>query len=385
MTSIPPEKTHFKTISISGQTDVVANFESDTLTLKEGSNITLTTEDKTITIAASGGGGWGSTNAFSTIAVAGSSNIEADSSTDTLTFVAGEGISIANNAGTDTITITSNVEDTNTTYTAGDGLDITGTAFSTDLKASGGLVIESTELAVDLGASSITGTLAISDGGTGATEAGDAREALDVDNAGTDNSTDVTLANTNYLSLSGQVLTGGTVPLTSGGTGATEAGDAREALDVDKAGTDNSDVTKETNFGTAATDTIQLGINNQTLNLVASAFKIDSTSALKLNSSGSDISIGGDADDHNINIGTDGARIITIGNTVKDTRVHIQTTSKHGIHLDGGNTYDAYNKIIMHNLPTKADLDGSEPNGMLYQDGGNVMVIIDEEGGGDDY
>jgi hypothetical protein len=55
-----------------------------------------------------------------------------------------------------------------TTYTAGDGLDLTGTVFSTDLKSNGGLVIESTELAVDLGASSITGTLAVGDGGTGA-------------------------------------------------------------------------------------------------------------------------------------------------------------------------------------------------------------------------
>jgi hypothetical protein len=54
-------------------------------------------------------------------------------------------------------------------FTAGDGLDITGTAFSLDLKANGGLVIESTEVAVDLGASSITGTLAVADGGTGAT------------------------------------------------------------------------------------------------------------------------------------------------------------------------------------------------------------------------
>ena len=56
-----------------------------------------------------------------------------------------------------------------TPYTAGDGLDLTGSEFSTDLKANGGLVIESTELAVDLGASSITGTLAVADGGTGAT------------------------------------------------------------------------------------------------------------------------------------------------------------------------------------------------------------------------
>ena len=54
--------------------------------------------------------------------------------------------------------------DTNTTYTAGDGLDLSvGNEFSTDLKANGGIVIESTELAVDLGASSITGTLANAD------------------------------------------------------------------------------------------------------------------------------------------------------------------------------------------------------------------------------
>ncbi len=53
--------------------------------------------------------------------------------------------------------------------TAGDGLQKSGTEISADLKANGGVVIESSELAVDLSASNITGTLAISDGGTGAT------------------------------------------------------------------------------------------------------------------------------------------------------------------------------------------------------------------------
>ena len=53
--------------------------------------------------------------------------------------------------------------------TAGDGIDVSGSEVSVDLKANGGLVIESTELAVDLAASSITGTLAVADGGTGAT------------------------------------------------------------------------------------------------------------------------------------------------------------------------------------------------------------------------
>jgi hypothetical protein len=39
--------------------------------------------------------------------------------------------------------------DTDTTYTAGDGLDLTGTAFSTDLKSTGGLAIDTTELTID--------------------------------------------------------------------------------------------------------------------------------------------------------------------------------------------------------------------------------------------
>jgi len=62
--------------------------------------------------------------------------------------------------------------------TAGDGLDKSGNEFSVDLKSNGGIVIESTEMAVDLGASSITGTLAVGDGGTGSTSASAARTAL---------------------------------------------------------------------------------------------------------------------------------------------------------------------------------------------------------------
>ena len=49
--------------------------------------------------------------------------------------------------------------------------------------------------------------------------------ALGVDAAGTDNSTDVTLATvtSNYLSISGQQITAGTVPVSLGGTGSTSA------------------------------------------------------------------------------------------------------------------------------------------------------------------
>ena len=74
------------------------------------------------------------------------------------TLTAGTNVTITNGTGTIEIAAT----DTDTTYTAGDGLDLTGTEFSTDLKTNGGLVIESTELALDLGASSITGNLGVS-------------------------------------------------------------------------------------------------------------------------------------------------------------------------------------------------------------------------------
>jgi hypothetical protein len=64
--------------------------------------------------------------------------------------------------------------------TGGDGIQKSGSELSIDAKANGGLVIESSELAVDLGASNITGTLAIADGGTGGTSASAARTNLGV-------------------------------------------------------------------------------------------------------------------------------------------------------------------------------------------------------------
>ena len=82
--------------------------------------------------------------------------------------------------------------------------------------------------------------------GLSGTQQSNARTNLNVDVAGTDNSTNVTLAtvSNNYLSISGQAITAGTVPISLGGTGATSASAARSALGVDAAGTDNStDVT----------------------------------------------------------------------------------------------------------------------------------------------
>ena len=63
---------------------------------------------------------------------------------------------------------------------AGDGLSKSGNTLSADLKANSGLVISSGEIALDLDASSISGSLGIADGGTNATSASAARTNLGV-------------------------------------------------------------------------------------------------------------------------------------------------------------------------------------------------------------
>jgi plastocyanin len=105
----------FATIAVSGQSDVVADSATDTLTLVAGTGITITTnagaDSITITNSAA------AANSFSTVAVTGQSNVEADSATDTLTIAAGTGISITTDASTDTVTITSTVSAGATAFT----------------------------------------------------------------------------------------------------------------------------------------------------------------------------------------------------------------------------------------------------------------------------
>ena len=137
---------YFQNIAVSGQTTVAPDSTTDTLTFAAGSNITITTDASTdtvtiastdtntqltqeqvedfvngvivaganitktyddaagtLTIAATGG----AANAFSTLAVAGQSNVVADSDTDTLTLAAGTGMTLTTDASTDTITFAS--------------------------------------------------------------------------------------------------------------------------------------------------------------------------------------------------------------------------------------------------------------------------------------
>ena len=83
--------------------------------------------------------------------------------------------------------------------------------------------------------SDVTGVLPIANGGTNSNSAANARTALGVDPAGTDNSTNVTLAGSlDYITLSGQEITRnaidlaadvtGTLPVGNGGTGVTSLG-----------------------------------------------------------------------------------------------------------------------------------------------------------------
>lgn len=100
----------FGTISVAGQTDVVADTTTDTLTFIAGTGMTITTDaaNDTITfVSTATGGTGGAANTFSTIAISGQSSVVADSIADTLNLVAGSGITLTTNDATDSITIAS--------------------------------------------------------------------------------------------------------------------------------------------------------------------------------------------------------------------------------------------------------------------------------------
>ena len=64
-------------------------------------------DGSTVGGVAAGGGGGGASEAFKTIAVSGQSDVVADSATDTLTLVAGSNMTITTNAGGDSVTFAS--------------------------------------------------------------------------------------------------------------------------------------------------------------------------------------------------------------------------------------------------------------------------------------
>ena len=94
----------FTTLTVAGQSDVVADSATDILTFAGGTGITITTTPGTDTVTFTNSG---IPNSFATISVAGQTSVVADTSTDTLTLVAGTGITLTTNATTDTITVAS--------------------------------------------------------------------------------------------------------------------------------------------------------------------------------------------------------------------------------------------------------------------------------------
>ena len=131
------------------------------------------------------------------------------------TLTAGTGVTITNGNGSITISAAGS---------GGTVTGVTGTApiassggtapdISLSLKANGGLVTETNALAVDLGASSITGTLGVADGGTGQTTYTDGQLLIG-------NSTGNTLTKATLSAGSGITITNGSGSVTVAGTAA---------------------------------------------------------------------------------------------------------------------------------------------------------------------
>lgn len=106
--------------------DYIAGGTASVTSITAGTGISVNSSTGAVTITNTDLGS--SQNIFKNFAVAGQNTVVADSNNDTLTLVAGSNVTITTNDLTDTITIAST--DTNTTYTAGTGLSLSGTTFN---------------------------------------------------------------------------------------------------------------------------------------------------------------------------------------------------------------------------------------------------------------
>ena len=120
----------------------------------------------------------------------------------------------------------------NSNVTSVSGNAGTATALATARSINGVSFDGTSDITVTAAGSTLSDLVPIANGGTGANNVGGARAALGVDAAGTDNSTNVTLAGTpDYITISGQEITRnqidltadvtGTLPVANGGTGLT--------------------------------------------------------------------------------------------------------------------------------------------------------------------
>ena len=249
-----------------------------------GSGISVSASTGSVTVTNSDRGS--SQNIFKNFAVSGESTVVADSNNDTLTFVEGSNVTITTDASTDSITIAAT--DTNTTYTAGAGLDLTGTVFShedtssvTDLTPSSRTYVDgitfdtyghvqsistSTETVTDsdttysvsvaAGAAN-DADIVLTAGGSGSgtdlvTIAGTTNEIEISENVGTSTITiglpsDVTIGND--LTVTGDLIVNGTTTTVNSNT--VNIGDNMILLNSDETGTPSQDAGIEIERGTS--------------------------------------------------------------------------------------------------------------------------------------
>jgi len=151
----------FGTIVISGQTSVVADTTTDTLTLVAGSGMAITTDASTDTITFASSGS--ATNTFGTIAIAGQTSVVADTTTDTLTLVGGNNVTITTDDSTDTITFVAN----NTLFTlltvannSSANISLTGTSLTANtvkVIGAGGVNVNSNGSVITIDGTNVSG------------------------------------------------------------------------------------------------------------------------------------------------------------------------------------------------------------------------------------
>ena len=188
----------FRTVTAGGNTLGA----TETLAFAAGSNITISENNGTVTIASTASGAV--SEAFKTISVAGQSDVVADSATDTLTFAAGSNIAIATDAGGDQITISA-------TGTISGGITVQeeGSALSTL-----GDTLNFVGSAVTASGTGTTKTITISGGGAFARN-GNIIETTETIGVGGTNAEELSLVDASSLTSSEAIMTASGTDATS--------------------------------------------------------------------------------------------------------------------------------------------------------------------------
>ena len=196
----------FSRISVAGRDDITADTTTQGLTVVAGTNITVLTDNvsKRLTISASAT----QSNSFATIAISGQTNVVADSATDTLTLVAGPNITLTTNAGSDSITISASTGEGGPTGVS------TGAATRLAYYASTGAVVEDTGANLTWSGS----TLAVTGTVSATTFSGSGASLTDIPNAAlTNDSIDFVSGGSGLLVSAASVALGGSLTITNTG------------------------------------------------------------------------------------------------------------------------------------------------------------------------